>query len=233
MTTNTLRTGLVIAGGYADKVRRVLFAQLRDAIKSGEISNTDVARAAAELNRLLFEILVNKLNIDKGDVVRITIEYELDPPNINWKLDTLQIQAWRRLPDEEIQAKVRESLPEAEEVMKGALELGVRKLGETDTGDIVYEVTFNDISVGALLVTPLNGSAVVRGAITDPTPMVLKRTTVQVEGDIDDYIANNISTIVGKARNTEKREAQKVVREILALLGREEEESVEEAYMEE
>lgn len=228
MASYTLRTGLVLAGGYADKVRRVLFAQLRDSIKKGELSNSDVARAAAELNRLLFEILVNRLMIDKGDVVRIAIEYDVEPPNIVWRLDTLQIQAWKRIPDEEIEPKVKESLAKAEEYMRGEIAIEARKLGETDTGDIVYELLYNNIRVGALLVTPLDGSAVVRGAITDPTPMVLKRTTVEVEGDLDEYIERHVSELISNARNAEKREAQKVVREILALIPAEEVEEGEE-----
>lgn len=220
---NTLRTGLVIAGGYADKVRRVLFAQLRDKIKSGELSNQDVARAAAELNRLLFEIIVNRLGLDKGDVVRITVEYEVEPPNIIWKLDTLQVQAWRRIPDEEVQARVREALAGAEEYMRGELALEVERLGETETGDIVYVLSFGGRKVGALLVTPLNGQAVVRGAILEPSPMVVKRKVIKYEGDLDSYIAEKAGEIIGGGANTEKSEAEKVVREILALAGVEEE----------
>jgi len=37
---NELSTGLVIAGAYADKLRRTLFAQLRDLVKK----NRDFAR---------------------------------------------------------------------------------------------------------------------------------------------------------------------------------------------
>ncbi len=33
-----LSTGLIIAGAYADKVRRTLFAQLKDKIKHNEIT---------------------------------------------------------------------------------------------------------------------------------------------------------------------------------------------------
>jgi len=216
----TLRTGLVIAGGYADKVRRVLFAQLKDRIKKGELSNTDVARAAAELNRLLFEILVNRLGIDKGDVVRITVDYEVDPPEIRWLLDTLRIQAWRRIPDEEVEAKVRGALESAREYMT-RVELEVRRLGETDTGDVVYEVLFQGRRAGVLLVTPLQGTAVVRGAITEPSPMVIRRTTIDYEGDLDEAIATRITRLFENAANTELRDAQKLIREILALLGEE------------
>lgn len=112
-----LSTGFVIAGAYADKLRRVLFAQLRDAIKRGEIDNKTVAQRAGELNRLLFEILVNKLKIDKGDVVRIRIEYDVKDGDIVWKLDTLRIEAFRRIPDEEIEKVVKESIGKKEEIL--------------------------------------------------------------------------------------------------------------------
>ncbi|WP_070807832.1 DUF2258 domain-containing protein [Pyrodictium occultum] len=112
-----LSTGLVIAGAYADKLRRVLFAQLRNDIKSGKIDSKQVARRAGELNRLLFEILVNKLHIDKGDAVRIRVEYEVRDGDIEWKLDTLQMEAFRRIPDEEVRKAVLEVIEKAEHVL--------------------------------------------------------------------------------------------------------------------
>ncbi|MEB3773421.1 MAG: DUF2258 domain-containing protein [Desulfurococcales archaeon] len=221
----TLRTGLVIAGAYADKVRRVLFAQLRDKVKSGEISNSEVARAAGELNRLLFDILVNRLNIDKGDVVRITVDYDIQDGTIQWVLDTLQVQAWKRMPDEDVANAVRSSLSQAEEIMSGAIEFQAEKLGSTDTGDIVYGIAYQGRRVGALLVTPIDeGKAVVRGAVSEPTPLVLKKTIIEYEGDLDEHIRNNITSIMGEAANAERREAEKIIREITALIEVEEEE---------
>jgi len=221
----TLRTGLVIAGAYADKVRRVLFAQLRDRVKSGDISNSEVARAAGELNRLLFDILVNRLNIDKGDVVRITVDYDIQDGVIRWVLDTLQVQAWRRMPDEDVANAVRTSLSQAEEIMSGAIEFQADKLGSTDTGDIVYGITYQGRRVGALLVTPIDeGKAVVRGAVSEPTPLVLKKTIIEYDGELDEYIRSNITGIMSDAANTERREAEKIIREITALIEIEEEE---------
>ncbi len=112
-----LSTGFVIAGAYADKVRRVLFAQLRDMIKRGEVSNRTVAARAGELNRILYEILVNRLRIEKGDVVRIRIEYEVKNGDVEWKLDTLRVEAFRRVPDDEIQRAVKESIERYEEIL--------------------------------------------------------------------------------------------------------------------
>lgn len=112
-----LSSGLVIAGAYADKIRRVLFAQLRNEIKSGKIESRQVAYRAGELNRILFEILVNKLKLDKGDVVRIRIEYEFKDGDIEWKLDTLRVEAFKRIPDNEVEKAVREVIESAKEVL--------------------------------------------------------------------------------------------------------------------
>ncbi len=112
-----LSTGLVIAGAYADKVRRVAFAQLREELRKGSISSDVVVRRTAELNRLLYDILVNRLRLDKGDVVRIRVEYEVEGGDLRWKLDTLQVEAFRRVPDEEVRRAVEETVRAAREVL--------------------------------------------------------------------------------------------------------------------
>ena len=213
-----LRSGLVIAGGYADKVRRVLFAQLRDQLKSGEIEGREVARAAGELNRLLFEILVDRLRLDKGDVVRITVEYEVSNGRITWKLDTLSVQAWRRMPDEEIQPAVREVIESAGEILSQAPSYDVERLGESDTGDVVYRLVYGGEEAGALLATPINGKAVVRLAVTQPRPKILKRHIIDVTGELDESIRQALPSLIGQAEDAEKRQADRVVREIMALL---------------
>ena len=83
----TLNTGLVIVGAYADKVRRTLFAQLKDRIKAKEIDSKIVAKASGDLNKLLYEIFVNRLKLDKGDVVRIVVNYDVVDGEIVWYLE--------------------------------------------------------------------------------------------------------------------------------------------------
>lgn len=224
----TLRSGLVIAGGYADKVRRVLFAQLREQIKSGELDSKEVARAAGELNRLLFEVLVSKLKVDKGDVVRITVDYEVEESTIKWQLDTLRVEVWRRVPEEDVTPAIREVVEKAEELVAAAIQFSVEKLGKTDTDDVVYAILYDDREVGALLATPLNGEVVIRGAVVEPTPLILRKTIVSFEGELDDYIANNITEIMRNAENVERREAERIVREIRSLIAAAEEAASEE-----
>lgn len=224
----TLRSGLVIAGGYADKVRRVLFAQLREQIKSGELDSKEVARAAGELNRLLFEVLVSKLKVDKSDVVRITVDYEVEESTIKWMLDTLRVEVWRRVPEEDVTPAIREVVEKAEELVAAAIQFSIEKLGKTDTDDIVYAILYDDREVGALLATPLNGEVVIRGAVVEPTPLILRKTVVSFEGELDDYMANNITEIMRNAENVERREAERIVREIRSLIAAAEEAAPEE-----
>ncbi len=108
---NELSTGLVIAGAYADKLRRTLFAQLRDYVKKNREVGKEIARAAGEVNRLLYYILVEELKSDKGDVVRIRIKYSFNPETmeIKWKYDTLRVEYFKRIPDEEV-AKIVEKV---------------------------------------------------------------------------------------------------------------------------
>lgn len=103
-----LSSGLVIAGAYADKIRRTLFAQLRDLVKQDKEIAREVARASAELNIVLYNILVNELRIEKGDVVRIRVNYSIDPrtKKISWDYNSLKVEAFKRIPDEQVTATV-------------------------------------------------------------------------------------------------------------------------------
>jgi len=226
----TLKSGLVIAGAYADKVRRVLFAQLRDNIKRGEINSKDVARAAGELNRLLFEILVYKLGVDKGDAVRVSIDYDLVDGEIRWDLNKLRVEVWRKVPQEEVDNVVKSVIEKAEEIVGGVIEFTVEELGETDTGDVIYTLKHRDREVGALIATPLDGETLIRGAVVEPTPLILRRKRVAYEGDLKEFIKNNVTQLMSDAENTERREAERIIHELKALVQATKEEVVEEEY---
>ncbi|MET1124364.1 MAG: DUF2258 domain-containing protein [Archaeoglobaceae archaeon] len=216
-----LSSGFVIVGAYADKIRRTLFAQLRDAIKREEVDSKEVARAAAELNRLLYELYVNRLNVDKGDVTRVRIDYEIRDSQIVWNYDTLSVEVFRRIPDEEVAKIVKELVSRAEEITESELEYRIEKVGETDLGDEVYYLYLGDEFAGAVMATPVNGSYLVRGAVTKPTAKVIDRTKV------DRGVEESIQTLLANARNVEVRDALRVVNEIKTLMGEEEEEIYE------
>ncbi len=220
-----LSSGYVIVGAYADKIRRTLFAQMRDAIKRGEIDGKEVARAAAELNRLLYEIFVNRLDVGKGDVTRVRIEYDVKDSKIEWNYDTLEVEVFRRVPDDDVMRVVKEVVSRAGEIAEAEVEYEIERAGETELGDIVYYIRLGGEFAGALIVTPVDGSAIVRGAVTRPTAMVIDRTKVSYEGE--ESLRSELASLLRAARNVEVKEALKVINEIKTLLGEEEEEYIE------
>ncbi len=97
----TLNVGTVIAGAYADKVRRTLFAITKSLQETGSLKSEEVAYSSAVLNQLLYKILVEKLKVEKGDVIRIVIDFDVNDGKIVWKYDTLKIE-WYTKKDQEI-----------------------------------------------------------------------------------------------------------------------------------
>ncbi len=214
-----LRTGYVIAGAYADKVRRTLFAQTRDLIKSGVLTSQEVARAAGELNRVLYEVFVNKLRTDKGDVVMIVAEYNVEDGRIVWNFDKLEVRVWRRVQDEVVMKALTEVKMVVKELIARVIQFEVVKVGETEGGDIIYTLRLAGRDVGGFIVTPLDENrAVVRGAVLEPTPLLLKRQVIEIQPPIDEFVTKNIGTIMSKAANVEIGEADKAIREIRALM---------------
>jgi len=203
-------------GAYADKLRRTLFAQLKEHIKNKEIDPQDVAKASAELNKLLYEILVNKLKLDKGDVVRIMIEYELVDNQINWKLETLKVEVFKRVPEEQIKPVIDDAISrieELEEVEEAKFE--IEKAGETDLGDIIYFVKVGGEFAGALILTPLNDEGLVRGAIMKPNPIAIDKTKIEMSEDLEQVLTELVEQ---KGREIDEETAEKIVNEIKEML---------------
>ena len=211
-----LSSGYIIVGAYADKVRRTLFAQLKDHIKNKEIDPQDVAKASAELNKLLYEILVNKLKLDKGDVVRIRIEYDLVDNQINWKLETLEIEVFKRVPEEQIKPIIEDAISrieELEEIEEAKFE--IEKAGETDLGDIIYFVKIGGEFAGALVLTPLNDEGLVRGAIIKPNPVAIDKTKIELSEDLEHVLTELVEQ---KGREIDEETAEKIINEIKEML---------------
>ncbi len=207
----TLNTGLVIVGAYADKVRRTLFAQLRDKVKAKEIDSKMVAKAAGDLNKLLYEIFVNRLKLDKGDVVRIVVDYDVRDGEVVWDLDSLRVEVFKRVPEEEYEEIVKESVKRIEELEEiEEVRMRIEKVKETDLGDVIYEVKVGEEKVGALVLTPLNGEAIVRGALIKPNPVVIERTRISTENLEEELL--KVVEVKGKVVGEE--EAERILREI-------------------
>lgn len=161
-TMPTLITGLVRAGGYADKVRRTLFAQLKNDIKAGKIDAQQVAYRAGRLNEVLFKVLVELLGIDKRDVVRISINYEVSGGDIHFDWDTLNIEVYPF--NEELSKRATEEARKF--IERGLVDYDFEVVETGRTGPTVfYDIRLNGEKVGAVAVMDVGESLAVSGAI--------------------------------------------------------------------
>ena len=215
----TLNTGLIISGGYADKVRKTLFAQLRSAVGSGSISSQEVARAVAELNQALYGILVDKLKAERGDVVRVRVDYEVAEGRVQWLWNTLRIELFRRVPDKEVARQVAEALAEAEKAAKAVEAYTVERTVTTSLGDSLYRVLLEGRRVGIFMASRLGEEAVVKGATVEPAPTIIEGYKLNLQGrSLDEAIAREVSSIIQSGRKTSPDEAEKALKELEAII---------------
>ncbi len=102
VTRGTVRTGYVSAGGYAYKLRRVLFAQLKHLVQAGKVDTKEVARAAGYINTLLYHLVVEQMGFTKTDALRITVNYAVRNGVIEWDLDSLKVEMFRKVEEEQV-----------------------------------------------------------------------------------------------------------------------------------
>jgi len=210
----TLRSGLVIAGAYADKLRRTAFAQLKNVIKDGVVKAGDVAYRVAQLNKVLYRIFVDELKVNKGDVVRVTIDYEVKPGVIEWKFDTLKIEVFKRVPDEEVENVVKSVVEKAAAIMESAVRYTFEKIGETEDGDLLYVMKLDEREVGAFEVVPINEEIayVKKGAALEPNPVIVEKLKIMTEGrSIDEALRENIEEFTRNARYVSREEAEHII----------------------
>ena len=183
-----LSSGYVIVGAYANKIRRVTFAQLKDKIKAGELTNEEVAKQVGELNSYLFNILVNELGLDKGDIVRIKINYEVKDGKIVFDYESLEIEAFKRIPIE--------------------LNIKLEEIASNDMGEKLYAIKKNDEVIGYISMSKLNGKAIIKGAISKP-PKVINPVEVVLK---DDKLP--LSEIFYHAVSDEEEKVNKIIEEL-------------------
>ena len=106
----SLRSGLIPAGAYSNKLRRTLFAQLSKQLKAGVVTQQEIARAVAELNTFLYHVLVEELKLEKTEPVRIEINYRLQEGRIVWDYKSLRIMAYKALPQNLIELAIQYAL---------------------------------------------------------------------------------------------------------------------------
>jgi len=107
-----LRTGNVIVGYYATKIRRTLYAQNKELIRTGQLDAKEIARAAGELNQKLYTLFVERLVLSKGDIARVEIDYDVMDGAIVWNYDSLSVSVYRRLDPDSVAAALRSVLQE-------------------------------------------------------------------------------------------------------------------------
>lgn len=214
----TLTSGLVLAGGYAKKLKKVIFTQLSSDIKAGIISSEDVALSIAELNSILYRILVEKLRVDKGDVVRIRIDYSIDTlgslygsrRKLVWHPETLSIEVFRR---DSSAAEALKNNVEAfwSEASRQIARYAVRRARDTSYGSTVYEIMLNDEVVGYVDAYKIAKDEILLldGVVLKPTPAIIKKARLQISGNLDDEteISRSIARVSIQVSEDEARKA--------------------------
>ncbi|MCS7107866.1 MAG: DUF2258 domain-containing protein [Sulfolobales archaeon] len=218
----TLRSGYIIVGAYADKVRRVMFAQLRDHVREGIIKGSEVAFKVAQLNKVLYKVFVDELRLGKGDLVRISVDYELKDGVIEWLFDTLKIEVFKRMPDDEVKTVLERVKEGIKAVAEAAVVFNVERLGETEDGDLVYVMKLGDREVGAFIITPVDNELVFvkKGAALEPTPMVVEKFKIECRGvSIEDAIKENIDKFSSNAKYVSLNDAAKIIELVKKRVG--------------
>ncbi|MEM1525617.1 MAG: DUF2258 domain-containing protein [Ignisphaera sp.] len=212
-----LSSGFVIAGAYADKIRRAMFAQMRDYIRKDKEWGQRIALAIAQLNRFLYTIFVEQLKIDKGDVIRVRIDYDIDEQskNILWHWDSIIVEVFRRIPQEDVDKLVKTLITKAAEISTAAVAYTLEKLGETFDGDLVYAIKLGNREVGATIITIVNDVLAVlkKGAVLEPTPAIFDKIKLDIPPgkSLEEVLQTTLSTVVQTARHVDASEAINIV----------------------
>jgi hypothetical protein len=217
-----LRSGLVFAAGYADKLRRTIFAQLREQVKKDKELAKQVALYVGRLNRALYTLLVEELKVDKFDVVRITISYELDEVNkaIVWKWDTLKVEIYKRIPLETYEEALKKFVARAPTLAVEVVKYNVSKIGETFDGDLIYSIKIDEKEVGVVEVLPVEDIVVLKkAAVIEPVTAIFEKAKIELKGrPIEDALVEQLSKIMEIARHVDTGEALQVINAIRGRL---------------
>lgn len=214
-----LSSGLVFSAGYAFKLRKALFAQMGSYIKKDKEWSGKVAYSSALLNRALYTLLVDDLKLEKTDVVRITIDYEIDETSkaINWRWDTLKVEIYKRIPPETYSDKIKNFIPKAPELALGVFKYSVAKIGETFDGDYVYSVKVDEKEIGSCILIQIDENTILlkKAAVLEPTPAIFEKVKIPLEGrTIEDTIAEKLGEVIRIGKHVSHDEALNLVNAI-------------------
>ncbi|NHV45625.1 MAG: DUF2258 domain-containing protein, partial [Candidatus Verstraetearchaeota archaeon] len=163
-----------------------------------------------------YHILVEKLKLDKGDVVRIRIEYNIENNKIKWKYENLQIEIFKK---QDVSGIISEIIPEIEKLL--IPNYVIEKISTTIFGDHIYRIKLNDKDIGKIVLTMINGElGIIHGALLEPSPLIINKRKITIKEDIDKFLSENINDIIASAQSVEFTEAEKVIKSIETLISR-------------
>jgi hypothetical protein len=81
----SLKTGPVRMSGYALKLRRATNAALRKLYQEKKIEPKIANQMLTDLNKSLYDILINKYNIPKDAIINIELVLDISDSNLNLK----------------------------------------------------------------------------------------------------------------------------------------------------
>jgi hypothetical protein len=108
--TVELRTGIIVAARFADKLRRAAFAAF-----SKTVPEDVILRDIAELNKSIYDEMIRK-NIDKLALVRISVVMSYDQRNNKLNFSNMKIE--RLYTEDEVDKIVREKCGELEQKLE-------------------------------------------------------------------------------------------------------------------
>lgn len=73
-----IRTGPVRVSGYALKLRRAVNAALRDYYREKKLSIRDVNEVLGDLNKKIYNVLVERFSVPKDAIVNIILNYDVE-----------------------------------------------------------------------------------------------------------------------------------------------------------
>ena len=105
--TVELRTGIIPAARFADKIRRVALAAFK-----GFAPRDVIIRDVSEFNKKLYDIIVNKMGCAKGDLIRVSVDVAYDEERNMLVFGEPNIDKF--VPESEVRAKYEAKIKELE-----------------------------------------------------------------------------------------------------------------------
>ncbi len=202
-----LNSGFTIVGAYDDKIRRTLFGMAK-----GKASQQELARAAGELNKLLYRIFVDELKLDKGDVVRVKIPYVIKDGKVFWDYPQLLIEVYKKMEEEELKKVVDKVIKEIEVVIVERPSYILKPRTTTLTGEIVFDVVIKDKKVGSVRAVKEGNKWRIWGAVLEPFPSIFEGEEIEVS--MTDELRAIFGGLMKRGKMTDKKKALEFLKEL-------------------